>query len=807
MEERLDELTREIKEDEKIPIRIEQNRRWASYRGQTLARTLRGMVYYQNALEMLACLDDMPDNSREKFTAAPSEKHKALARSKFTLVVACQNYQRQQKETDPEQHGKAVEMDKLLKENPFMRIAYVISKLEDNRKKSYYSVLAKYDQNCQKIVKIYEIKLPGDFMLGEGKPENQNQAIIFTRGEALQAIDMNQENYFEEALKVRNLLEEFSPYKGKPPRVLGFREHIFTGSVSSLASFMSSQETSFVTLIQRVLAKPLRIRMHYGHPDMFDRLWFLTRGGIGKASKAINLSEDIYAGFNCTLRRGHVIHREYMQVGKGRDVGFNQITRFEAKISGGNAEQLISRDVYRLGKRLDFFRMSSFYYTTVGFYFSSLLVVLAGYVFLWGRVYIALSGVEDAIAAQSSFKNSALETVLNQQFVVQIGVFSSLPMLLENSLELGFTYATGNFLIMQMQLCSVFYTFSLGTKAYYFGTTLLHGGAIYKASGRSFVVKREQFITIFQQHSRSHFIKGIELIILLITHEIYSKISRNSTVYITMTIAYWFLAFTWLLAPFIFNPSGFDWLQTVYDYENFQEWLWRRGGASSTAEESWEVWWNEQQEYIHHTSIWGKMAEVVVSIRFFLIHYGTVYRLKIAAHNKSILVYLVSWTFIVVSIVVYIVVARAKENYGKRKYSYYRTIQCCVILFVCFVIGLLVGLTEFQFADLFISILGFLPTGWGILCMAAVAKPQLERYNRVWGVVVDVARLYEMAIGIIVLVPVGILSWFPGFQHMQTRILFNQAFSRGLQISRLFTGKKVTKRTFLRDLASRRKIA
>ena len=29
-------------------------------------------------------------------------------------------------------------------------------------------------------------------MIGEGKPENQNHGIIYTRGEALQAIDMNQ---------------------------------------------------------------------------------------------------------------------------------------------------------------------------------------------------------------------------------------------------------------------------------------------------------------------------------------------------------------------------------------------------------------------------------------------------------------------------------------------------------------------------------------------------------------------------------------------------------------------------------------
>lgn len=40
----------------------------------------------------------------------------------------------------------------------------------------------------------------------------------------------------------------------------------------------------------------LRVRFHYGHPDVFDRLFHLTRGGVSKASKVINLSEDIFAG-------------------------------------------------------------------------------------------------------------------------------------------------------------------------------------------------------------------------------------------------------------------------------------------------------------------------------------------------------------------------------------------------------------------------------------------------------------------------------------------------------------------------------
>lgn len=61
--------------------------------------------------------------------------------------------------------------------------------------------------------------------------------------------------------------------------------------------------------------------------------------------------------FNSTLRRGNVTHYEYIQVGEGRDVGLNQISLFEAKVACGNGEQTLSRDIYRLGHRFDFFRM------------------------------------------------------------------------------------------------------------------------------------------------------------------------------------------------------------------------------------------------------------------------------------------------------------------------------------------------------------------------------------------------------------------------------------------------------------------
>ncbi|MBA0812658.1 hypothetical protein Gohar_026603, partial [Gossypium harknessii] len=306
---------------------------------------------------------------------------------------------------------------------PSLRVAY-IDEVEERdggkAQKVYYSVLVKGVDNLDQ--EIYRIKLPGNAKLGEGKPENQNHALVFTRGEALQTIDMNQDNYLEEAFKMRNLLEEFNEDHGvRPPTILGVREHIFTGSVSSLAWFMSNQETSFVTIGQRVLARPLKVRFHYGHPDVFDRIFHITRGGISKGSRGINLSEDIFAGFNSTLRRGNITHHEYIQVGKGRDVGLNQISLFEAKVACGNGEQTLSRDIYRLGHRFDFFRMLSCYFTTVGFYFSSMLVVFTVYFFLYGRLYLSLSGLEEAILKYASARgNNSLRAAMASQSIVQL---------------------------------------------------------------------------------------------------------------------------------------------------------------------------------------------------------------------------------------------------------------------------------------------------------------------------------------------------------------------------------------------------
>ncbi|CAK7324004.1 unnamed protein product [Dovyalis caffra] len=803
-----------VKDDEIWTTKLRDLRLWASYRGQSLGRTVRGMMYYYRALKMLAFLDsasemDIKEGSRELGSMrrdngldnfdSESSPSNSLSRNsssvnllfkgheygtalmKYTYVVACQIYGTQKAKKDPH----AEDILYLMKNNEALRVAYVDEVNAGRDEKEYYSVLVKYDQQLDREVEIYRVKLPGPLKLGEGKPENQNHALIFTRGDAVQTIDMNQDNYFEEALKMRNLLEEYRHYYGiRKPTILGVREHIFTGSVSSLAWFMSAQETSFVTLGQRVLANPLKIRLHYGHPDVFDRFWFMTRGGISKASRVINISEDIFAGFNCTLRGGNVTHHEYIQVGKGRDVGLNQISMFEAKVASGNGEQILSRDVYRLGHRLDFFRMLSFFYTTVGFFLNTMMVILTVYAFLWGRLYLALSGVEGSALANKSSNNKALGAILNQQFIIQLGIFTALPMIVENSLEhgcLGFLDNATPALIRFLHILN-------GNSDTLFGRTILHGGAKYRATGRGFVVQHKSFAENYRLYARSHFVKAVELGLILVVYASHSPVAKDTFVYIAMTISSWFLVASWIMAPFVFNPSGFDWLKTVYDFDDFMNWIWYQGGVFAKSEQSWERWWYEEQDHLKTTGLWGKLLEIILDLRFFFFQYGVVYQLGIAAGSTSIAVYLLSWIYVFVAFGVYLVVAYARNKYAAREHIYYRMVQFLIIVLGILAIIALLEFTSFKFVDLFTSLLAFIPTGWGILLIAQVLRPFLP--SRLWESVVSVARLYDIMLGVIVMAPVAFLSWMPGFQSMQTRILFNEAFSRGLRIFQIVTGKK-----------------
>ena len=603
------------------PQFLQETRMWASMRAQTLFRTVEGIMQYQRALGFLGSIEDVPRSLIPHFV-----------KQKCSYIVTCQVFGNMIKNHDP----KAKDIIFLLNRHPNLRIAYIDAVSSHSSSAiSLYSVLVRGNSGGS-IQEVFRIKLPGNPILGEGKPENQNHAIIFSRGEYLQAIDMNQEGYFEEALKMRNLLKEFEPSSREKKHgayhystrdmqdiiILGFREHIFTGSVSSLANFMALQELSFVTLGQRVLDCPLRVRQHYGHPDIFNKLFVMTRGGVSKASKGVNLSEDIFAGFNVMLRSGKGQFVEYSQVGKGRDVGMHQLFKFEAKLAQGNAEQILSRDISRLARRLNFFRIWGFYLGSVGHYFTALFTIAALDSIIFSLLLLSLFNVE-SIGGRSLVPEASFQYLL-----AILGLIQTIPLFATLTVERGVNFACLE--LGRVFLCGgpLYFLFHIQTRAHYFSQTILAGGATYRPTGRGFVIHHSSFDDNFRFFASSHLHYSIEMILYLILFGIFT--GSSSYEYFGRTWSLWLAAVSFLFSPFWFNPMCFEWENLSNDYQKFHDWIFDEGGDAST---SWISWWREETSYLSKLKFPSK---ILLGLRHcllpFILSYGIIFRDEIINH-------------------------------------------------------------------------------------------------------------------------------------------------------------------------------
>jgi len=734
-----------LKDDDKIWSKkcIGETRLWASLRSQTLTRTVSGMMYYEKALRLLANLERLDEDTTN-----------FLLGEKFGYIVSCQVYGKQKKDQD----SQADDIDELMHRYPHLRIAYIDTvRLNRSGESLFYSVLVKSDGRGN-IQEIYRVRLPGNPILGEGKPENQNHAMIFTRGEFVQTIDMNQEGYFEEALKMRNALQEFAKREGPLPTVLlGLREHIFTGSVSSLANYMALQETSFVTLGQRVLAKPLYIRLHYGHPDVFDKLFFITRGGISKSSKGINLSEDIFAGYSCVIRGGSVGFKEYLQVGKGRDVGMSQIYKFEAKLSQGAGEQSLSRDVYRLCHRLDFFRLLSMYFGGIGHYFSNVLTVLTVYVVIYLTAVLALFDIEK-IGDRMITPMGTIQMLLGG-----LGLLQTIPLFATLGTERGWWSSAREILHVFATGGPLHFMFHIQTKANYMAQTILVGGAKYRATGRGFVTQHTPMDEQYRFFASSHLYLGVELSAGLILMGIYTEAGQ----YFGRTWSLWLASVSFLASPFWFNPLAFEWNVVNSDYDIFIRWLRTTSGGSS---KSWSMWWTEENAFYKSMPLTSKMLFVVKAAIYLLIAEGIrrsdLFHDDMTLHKPLVSVGRVFITIFIVLLLSW--VYTAKEH--TMQYPIRRTLGIILstVLVVCIFTVFIEDTNCIRYA-----LAAYY--GLGALCLLGllVGVKFVKHFYLV----------HELVCGHIIFIPLFVLAALQLPNHIQTWLLYHNALSNDVVVS------------------------
>lgn len=487
----------------------------------------------------------------------------------------------------------------------------------------------------------------------------------------------------------------------------------------------------------------------------------MQRGGVSKASKGINLSEDIFAGFNNTLRGGNVEFKEYIQVGKGRDVGLQQIFKFEAKLAQGAAEQSLSRDIARIGSSLDFARLLSFYHGGLGFYIANTLTIWALYLFVWSKFVWSLSGFDmlDTFSGLSS---------LGYWFGL-MGFLTTLPIIATIGVERGFRHACVATAKMLFTGGPVFFMFHMATKTSFFEQTILVGGAKYRPTGRGFVTAHETFAEIYRFHATSHFGRAFELIGILL---LYACFTHSTKVYFATTWPLWMIILSWSFAPFWFNPMGFHWNSVVSDFSDWTNWMKRvEGGPNQT----WRTWWKEETDYMKDLTLSSKLVLGVASLRFAAAGVGI-----LSYHQAGVAELLLCSSAAVVLLCISTGFRMNLKGRSQRKVRYLKAVITILALALPCVLA--------PFYELSLSLV--LWTALSMILIISSATQLLQIFGNESSLVQNLCRLYHITLAASLLLPLSIVSALYVPAIIQTRLTFHNAFSNGVLLEDLLKGQK-----------------
>ncbi|KAL2322513.1 hypothetical protein Fmac_026892 [Flemingia macrophylla] len=160
-------------------------RRWASYRGQTLYRTVKGMMYYWEALILQCFIEFAGDTAlsegfrTEDFYSKNKEfleKAQAIADSKFTYVLSCPRYGDLKKSKNESDRSRYISILSLMLTHSPLRVAYIDEREETVNGKSqniYYSVLVKGREKYDEVYTFhFHSHIPHCFLANSFFPSN-----------------------------------------------------------------------------------------------------------------------------------------------------------------------------------------------------------------------------------------------------------------------------------------------------------------------------------------------------------------------------------------------------------------------------------------------------------------------------------------------------------------------------------------------------------------------------------------------------------------------------------------------------------
>jgi callose synthase len=345
-------------------------------------------------------------------------------------------------------------------------------------------------------------------------------------------LDMNQDMSITEGFKLPTMLHHFlGGNKRHRFGIIGFTEKSYTRTTSLSGEMAGAAEFAFVTIVQRMLRSALRIRMHYGHPDLMSGILARTIG-FHKASHGVNVNEDIFAGYECLARGVPIGFCEWIWFWKGRDTSLRLVAMFNNKLAEGAAQQVRSRDLHFLNCNLDWLSRSSLLFGTIGFYWMSVFLYASIRLYIWALVLFEVSGV-------SNYEIGLVGGTISMAWAFQLGYVMALPGLIENTVQFGLLNGVIRFL--RYLIASVFFhAFMLQITYEGFLTGMYTNSAAYAGTGRGYDLIPNDITRHFMTWGYSHYWKAVEFGFLLVW---YAAITSESFLsYFLRTLTIWVLS-------------------------------------------------------------------------------------------------------------------------------------------------------------------------------------------------------------------------------------------------------------------------
>ena len=296
------------------------------------------------------------------------------------------------------------------------------------------------------------------------------------------------------------------------------------------------------------------------------------------------------------------------------------------------------------------------------------------------------------------------------------------------------------------------------------------------------MTRHEDFSEIYRFHASSHFYRAMEMVFLL---TFYAVVIPWGFSYGLVTWAGWLIVVSWLLAPIWFNPLAFQWEKMVEDVGNFVDWMNRKEGDG---DRSWKAWWKDEIFYLNDLNLERRIIVSIIGCRhavvgYALLHYVHAAKMQLLVGSVVILCGLA-------------VLAVAHAKFGHRHQYNVRALKAFIFFSVLVSLYYYYSLYHFTLPSLFhsgIVLIGlgyFLATFTTVLLTMGVRHRYLIRYYKLVDYITASFLLSVIAVFSVTVVP----------SIIQTRLMFHNAFSRGVMIDKLLklqeeSGKDTTPNT------------